>query len=233
MEGSDRQRQCHVRQSDRSGPEHRASDDRSRTRRSFAQDYGGRAGRDSRAEGHHQHDGGPAQRVCLRSHPRRPRSRNGRPARRTGAGPGRRRHVEGPDRQRQLDGRQPDRSGPEYRRGGDGDRRRRPVQEDHRQRQRRNPAVERDHQHDGRPTQPLCRRSDARRARSRNRGPARRPGQRHGRRRHLEGSDGERQLDGVEPDGAGAQHRRSFDGDRRWRPVQEDHRQRQRRDLAA
>ena len=46
---------------------------------------------------------------------------------------------------------QPDRSGPQHRRRGDGDRRRRPVQEDHRQCQRRDPAAERDHQHDGRP----------------------------------------------------------------------------------
>jgi hypothetical protein len=34
----------------------------------FAQDHGGRARRDSRAQGHHQHDGRPAQRVCFRSH---------------------------------------------------------------------------------------------------------------------------------------------------------------------
>ena len=39
---------------------------------------------------------------------RRPRGRHRRQARRPGQGQGRRRHLEGPDRQRQLDGRQPD-----------------------------------------------------------------------------------------------------------------------------
>ena len=43
------------------------------------------------------------------------------------AGAGRRRHVEGPHRQRQLDGRQPDRPGPQHRRGHDRRRQRRPV----------------------------------------------------------------------------------------------------------
>ena len=41
-------------------------------------------------------------------------------ARRPGAGEGRRRHLEGPDRQRELHGRQPDRPGAEHRRGDDG-----------------------------------------------------------------------------------------------------------------
>ena len=50
------------------------------------------------------------------------------------AGARRRRHLEGPDRQRQLHGRQPDRPGAQHRRGGDRDRRRRPVEEDHRER---------------------------------------------------------------------------------------------------
>ena len=40
---------------------------------------------------------------------------------------GRGRHLEGPDRQRQLHGRQPDRSGPQHRRGVHRDRQRRPV----------------------------------------------------------------------------------------------------------
>ena len=39
---------------------------------------------------------------------------------------GRRRHLEGPDRQRQLDGRQPDRPGAQHRRGDDGRGARRP-----------------------------------------------------------------------------------------------------------
>ena len=66
---------------------------------------------------------------------------------------GRRRHLEGPHRQRQLHGRQPDRPGPQHRRG---DHRRghgRPVQEDHRRRAGRDPRAQEHHQHDGRPAQ--------------------------------------------------------------------------------
>ncbi len=53
------------------------------------------------------------------------------------------------------------------------------------------------------------------------------------RRRYLEGSDRQRQLHGLEPDGSGAQHRRSRDRHRQWRSVEEDHGRRPRRDLAA
>ena len=70
----------------------------------------------------------------LGSHPRRARGRHRRQARRPGAGAGRRRHLEGLDRQRQLHGRQPDRPGPQHRRRRDRHRRRRPVEEDHGQR---------------------------------------------------------------------------------------------------
>ena len=111
-------------------------------------------------------------------------------ARRPGAGAGRRRHLEGPDRQRQLDGRRNlTGAGPQHRRGRDRHRARRPVEEDHRQRLGRDPAVEGDHQHDGRPAQRLRLRSDPRRARGRNRGPTGWAGQRARRRRHVEGSD--------------------------------------------
>ena len=58
--------------------------------------------RNPRAEGHHQHDGGSAQRLRLRSDARRARGRHRRQAGRPGAGAGRRRHLEGPHRQRQL-----------------------------------------------------------------------------------------------------------------------------------
>ena len=60
--------------------------------------------RNPRAQGHHQHDGRPAQRLRRRGDARRARGRHRRPARRPGAGAGRRRHLEGPDRQRQLHG---------------------------------------------------------------------------------------------------------------------------------
>ena len=103
-------------------------------RRPLAQNHGGRPRRNSGAEGHHQHDGRPAQLLRLGSHPRRPRSRHRRQARRPGPGARRRRHLEGPHRQRQLHGQQPDRPGPQHRRRRHRDRRRRPFQEDHRER---------------------------------------------------------------------------------------------------
>ena len=56
------------------------------------------------------------------------------------AGPRRRRHLEGPDRQRQLHGLQPHRPGPQHRRSDHRRRQRRPVQENHRRRPRRDPA---------------------------------------------------------------------------------------------
>ena len=83
--------------------------------------------------------------------------------------PGRRRHVEGPDRQRQLHGEQPDRAGARHRRGGVGDRRRRPVAQDHRRRSRRDPARQGDHEHDGRAAARVRLGGDPRRARGRHR----------------------------------------------------------------
>ncbi len=198
-----------------------------------AQDHGRRARRNSGAERHHQHDGGPAQRLRFGSHPRRPRSRHRRQARRSGAGAGRRRHLEGFDRQRQLHGRQSHRAGPQHRRRRHRHCRRRLVEKDHGQRLRRNPAAEGNHQYDGGPAQRLCRRSDARRARGRHRRPPRRPGQRARRRRHLEGLDRLGQLHGVEPHRAGAQHRRSVHGHRQRRLVEEDHGRRARRNCRA
>ena len=73
-----------VRQPDRPGAQHRAGDDRRGARRPVAQDHGRRARRNSRAEGHHQHDGGPAQRLRLGSDARRARGRHRRQARRPG-----------------------------------------------------------------------------------------------------------------------------------------------------
>ena len=65
------------------------------------EDHRRREGRNPRAQEHHQHDGRPAQRLRLGSDPRRARGRHRRQARRPGAGARRRRHLEGPDRQRQ------------------------------------------------------------------------------------------------------------------------------------
>ena len=114
---------------------------------------------------------------------------------------GRGRHLEGPDRQRELDGRQPDRPGAQHRRGGDRHRQRRPVAQDHSRCAGRDPSVEGNAEHDGRPAQPFRRRGDARRARGRHRRQAGRPGAGAGRGRHLEGPDRQRELDGRQPDG--------------------------------
>ena len=128
---------------------------------------------------------------------------------------------------RQLDGRQPDGAGPQHRRSRHRDRRRRPVAQDHGRRARRNPSAQGNAEHDGRPAQSLCRRSDARGARGRHRRPARRSGQRARRRRHLEGPHRQRQLDGRQLDRPGPQHRRSHHRGGEGRPVEEDHGRRQ------
>ncbi len=135
-------------------------------------------GRDPGAEEHHQHDGGSAQLVRVGSDPRGARGRHRRQARRSGQGGRRRRHLEGPDRQRQRHGGQPDRPGAQHRRGDHRGRERRPLEEDHRRREGRDPGAEEHHQHDGGSAQLVRLGSDARGARSRHRRQARRPGQR-------------------------------------------------------
>ena len=54
---------CDGRQPDGAGAQHRRGDDGHRARRPVAQDHGGRERRNPRAEGNHQHDGGPAERA--------------------------------------------------------------------------------------------------------------------------------------------------------------------------
>ena len=71
-----------------------------------------------------------------RGHARGARGRHRRQARRTGAGRGRVGNLEGPHRQRQLHGRQPDGPGAQHRGRHDGRGQRRPVEEDHRRRAR-------------------------------------------------------------------------------------------------
>ena len=65
LEGLDRQRQPARRQPDDAGAQHRRGDDRGRARRLVAQDHRRREGRDPGAQKHHQHHGGPAQRLRL------------------------------------------------------------------------------------------------------------------------------------------------------------------------
>ena len=106
-------------QPDRSGPQHRRSHDRRCQRRLVQEDHRGGEGRNPRAEEHHQYHGGPAQCVRLRSDPRGARSGYRRQAGRPGARGRRRRHMEGPHRQREPHGRQSDRPGPQHRRSDD------------------------------------------------------------------------------------------------------------------
>ena len=73
----------------------------------------------------------------LGSDPRRARGRHRRQARRPGAGAGRRRHLEGPDRQRQPDGDQPHQPGARHRRGRDRGRAGQPEAQADRRRQGR------------------------------------------------------------------------------------------------
>ena len=156
---------------------------------------------------HRQHDDQAAFRVHLRSDARRARGRHRGQARRPGPGAGGDRRLEGSDRERQLDGQQSYRPGPQHRRGHDRGGQWRPVEEDHGRRPRRDFAAQGSHQHDGGPA-PLVRlRSDARGARGRHRRKARRPGHRPRRRRHLEGPHRLRQRDVRQPHRPGPQHR--------------------------
>ncbi len=127
-----RQRQLHGQQPHLPGAQHRPGHHGRGQRRPHPQDRRRRAGRDPRAQVDHEHDGRAALVVRLRGDPRGPRGRHGRPARRPGAGARRVRGLEGPHRQRQLDGQQPDLAGAPDRggvvRGGPGQ----PVEEDHR-----------------------------------------------------------------------------------------------------
>ena len=75
------------------------------------------------------------------------------PARRPGRGAGRRRHVEGPDRQRQPARRQPHHPGAQHRRGDHRRGARRPLAQDHRRREGRDPRAQEHHQHHGGPAQ--------------------------------------------------------------------------------
>ena len=106
----------------------------------------------------------------------------------------------GPDRERQFDGLEPDRAGPQHRRSDDRGRQRRFVEKDHRRRARRDFAAQGSHQHDGRSAALVRLGGDARRARGRHRRQARRPGDRARRRRNLEGPDRLGQRDGQQPD---------------------------------
>ena len=125
-------------------------------------------------------------RVAARGGYRRGAGRPGERARR-------RRHVEGPDRHRELDGVEPDDSGAQHRRRHDGGRQGRPVPQDHGRREGRDPRAEEHRQHDGGPALELRVGSHARGARGGHGRKARRPGRGARRRRHVEGPDRQRE----------------------------------------
>ena len=213
----DRQRQLHGVESDRPGAQHRRGRDRDRRRRPVEKDHGRRARRDPALEGHAEHHGRAASLVRRRSDARRARGRHRRTIGRPGGGARRRRHLEGPHRQRQPAGGQPHHASAQHRRSHHRGGARRPVAQDHRRRQGRNPRAEEHHQHHGRPAQRLRRRSHPRRPRGRHRRQARRPGASARRRRHLEGPHRHRQLHGRQSDRAGPRHRQGRDRGRQRR----------------
>ena len=124
----------------RPGAQHRGGHDRGRERRPVEEDHRGRAGRDSGAEEHDQHDGRPAPLLRRRGDPRRPGGRNGRKARRAGDVTG----VGGTwkdltDCVNSMAGNL-DRPGAKHRRCNHRSGQRRPYEEDHRGRERRKPS---------------------------------------------------------------------------------------------
>src|SRR6185503_7112955 len=151
------------------------------------------------------------------------RGGNGRLARRPGRGARRVGRVEGPHRQRELDGPEPYFSGAQHRRRDESGGRGRPLQEDHGGREGRDSRAQVDDQHDGGPALVLRRGGDAGGARGGHRRTPRRPGRRAGRGRHVEGPDRVGELHGRQPHLAGAQHRRGDDRGGGGRPLQEDH----------
>ena len=141
--------------------------------------------------------------------------------------------MEGPHRERQLDGVQPHRAGAQHRRGDHRGRQRRPVEEDHRRRARRDPPAQGSHQHDGRPAALVRLGGDARGARGRHRRQARRPGASCRASPAPGRTSPTRSTRWPATSPPGAQHRR---GDHRGgprRPLAQDHRGRARRDPRA
>ena len=111
VEGPHRVRELDGVQPDRPGAQHRHGHHRHRQGRPDQEDRHRRARRDPGAEDHHQHDGRPAVVVRRGGHPGGPRGGYGRPAGRSGAGAGRRRHLARPHRVGERDGREPDPAG--------------------------------------------------------------------------------------------------------------------------
>ena len=138
---------------------------------------------------------------------------------------GRRRHVEGPDRQRELHGRQPDEPGARHRQGRDGGGQRRPAAEAHRRSEGRDRGAGRDDQQHDRHARDVRRPGDDGGARGRaSKGKLGGQAKVPGRRGHVEGPDRERQPARRQPDDAGARDRRSGHRGDAGRPHAVDHR---------
>src|SRR6185503_857123 len=130
VEGPHRQRERHGGEPHGPGAQHRGGDHGGGEGRSLEEDHGGREGGNPRAEEHDQHDGGEAERVRLGSSAGGARGGHRREAGRPGAGARIGRNVEGPYRQRELDGGEPDRAGAQHRGGDHGGGEGRPLEED-------------------------------------------------------------------------------------------------------
>ena len=140
------------------------------------------------------------------------------------------RYLEGPHRQRQPAGREPDQSGAQHRPGDHGGGQGRPFQQDHGGSARRAVGAEEHRQHHGRPAVGLRLRSDQGGPGSGHRRQVGRPGPGARGLGNVAGPDRLGQLHGGQPDRPGAQHRPGDHGRGPGRPVPEDHRGRPRRD---
>ena len=103
----------------RAGARHRQGGDGRRRRRPGAEPHREGQGRGGGAGRHHQQHDADAGDLRRPGDVGRPRGRRRRPPGRPGQRARRRRHVEGPDRQRQPAGGEPDQPGARHRRGGD------------------------------------------------------------------------------------------------------------------
>ena len=180
--------------------------------RPLEEDHGGRQGRDPGAQGHHQHDGGPALLVRLGSDA-------------GGAGGRHRRQARRPGRVQGVAGTWNDLTESVNSMAGNLTSQVRNIadvtkavqagdlsHEDHGGREGRDPRAQEHHQHDGGPALLVRLGSDAGGARGRHRRPSRRTGRGGRRVRHLEGPHRVGELDGRQPHLAGAQHRRRDQG---------------------
>ncbi len=132
-------------------------------------------------------------------------------------------HVEGPDRQRELHGGQPDKPGARHREGRDRGRKRGSLAKVRRGGQGRDRGPCRhDQQHDGHPAR-LRRAGHHRRPRGRDRRKAGRTGQGARGGRHLARPDRQRESSGRKPDEPGAKHRSRYHCGRKRRPLTKDY----------